>query len=242
MRETVDLQYNEEHHARKRARYEVASTQSTQSSNDEENEELPTGTNGRHQPESSVTCTISDRVPAKNEEIRRAHRYLLEHADPELLQIGPLPLSVQPNGEADSFNTIESSEHEVTIPRQPTYTDFNNDGANSPLPNNQSPSQIQESQHTDSFTLPISESALAPSSPIDADAALLAEEFPSDRGEPSSETGSGLRASAGRQRIMSRLRTRISAYLAAQEGSYSAWEDHSLVSAGSNHTEAEKEL
>lgn len=242
MRETLDLQYDEEHHARKRARYEVASTQSTQPSEDEEEEELPSGTNGKNQPESSIMCPIPDRVQAKNEEIRRAHRYLLDHADPELLQIGPLPPSVLTNGEEDSFGTIDDSEPEATTPRQPTYTNFNNDGANSPRPDNQSPSQLQESQQTDSFTLPISESALAPSSPLDAETALLAEDSSPDRGEPTSRSGSGLRASTGRQRITSRLRTRVSAYLAAQEGSYSAWEDHSLVSAGFNHTEEETEL
>ncbi|KAJ6102017.1 DNA repair metallo-beta-lactamase [Penicillium sp. IBT 16267x] len=245
MRETLDLQYDEEHHARKRARYEEVSTQSTESSIDEE---LPLDTNGNLQPESSITCTVPDRVQAKNEEIRRAHRYLLEHADPELLQIGPLPSSVLTNEGENSFDSISNSEPEVTISHQPTYTESNNDGANSPLPDNQSPSQLHESQQTDTFTLPISESALAPSSSIDAETALLAEDSSSDRGEPTSKSGSGsgsgsgLRANAGRQRIMSRLRTRISAYLAAQEGSYSAWEDHSLVSAGSNHTEEETEL
>lgn len=240
MRETLDLQCDEEHHARKRARYEVASTQSTRSSEDEEDEELPSGMAGNHQPESSTLCTIPDRIQAKNEEIRRAHRYLLEHADPKVLQIGPLPPSVQTDREENSFNTVNDSEPEATTPRQPTYTSFNNDGANSPRPDNQSPSQLQESQQTDSFTLPISESALAPSSPIDAETALLAEDSFPIRGEPTSESGLG--ASAGRQRIMSRLRSRISAYLAAQEGSYSAWEDHSLVSAGSNHAEEEPEL
>ncbi|KAJ6005358.1 DNA repair metallo-beta-lactamase [Penicillium sp. IBT 35674x] len=242
MRETLGLQCDEEHHARKRARYEVASTQSTQSSEDEEDEELPSGMTGNHQHESSIMCTVPDRIQAKNEEIRRAHRYLLEHADPKVLQIGPLPPSVQTNREEDSFNTINNSEPEATTPRQSTYTYLNNDGANSPLPDNQSSSQLQVSQQTDSFTLPISESALAPSSPIDAETALLAEDFPADRGVPTSGSGSGLGASAGRQRIMSRLRSRISAYLAAQEGSYSAWEDHSLVSAGSNHAEEEPEL
>lgn len=242
MRETLDLQCDEEHHARKRARYEVASTQSTQSSEDEEEEKLPSNMNEKRQPETSIMCTVPDRIQAKNEEIRRAHRYLLEHADAKLLQIGPLPPSVQTNREEDSFNTINDSEPEATTPRQPTYRSFNNDGANSPLPDNQSPSQLQESQQTDSFTLPISESALAPSSPIDAETALLAEDSFPIRGEPSSESGSGLGASAGRQRIMSRLRSRISAYLAAQEGSYSAWEDYSLVSAGSNHAEEEPEL
>ncbi|KAJ5656922.1 DNA repair metallo-beta-lactamase [Penicillium longicatenatum] len=243
MRETLDLQYDEEHHARKRARYDLASTQSTESSEDEK---IPSGTNEQQHAESSIMRTLPDRFHVKNEGIRRAHRYLLQHADPELLQIGPLPSSVLTNEGEDDLSTTGNSGPDVINPHQPTHTDSfsNNDGANSPLPDSQSRSQIQESQQTESFTLPISESALAPSSPINADTALLAEESSPDRGEPASQSGSGsgLRASAGRQRIMSRLRTRISAYLAAQDGSYSAWEDHSLVSAGSNHAEEETEL
>ena len=41
---------------------------------------------------------------------------------------------------------------------------------------------------------------------------------------------------------MARLRARTAAYLAAQESSYSAWADISLVSAGDNHNEKEEEL
>ncbi|KAJ5746615.1 DNA repair metallo-beta-lactamase [Penicillium odoratum] len=210
MRMTLNMQYDEEH-ARKRARYEDVSTQSSQSSMGEE----------KQQAQSSVPHTIPGRARTKREEIKRAHRYLQDHADPVAMQIGPLPSSVPTNEEANSFSTIQDSQEEQEhISSQP---DSFNDRMQSP---NQSP-QL-ESQQTDTLTLPISESVLAPSSPTDADS-LLAE-----------SPTSGLRAS-GRQLITSRLRTRISAYLAAQDGSYSAWEDHSLVSA-SNHAEEEEEL
>ncbi|KAJ5929018.1 hypothetical protein N7454_006866 [Penicillium verhagenii] len=245
MRETLEMQYDEERRARKRARYEDNSTQSTQSSICEE---LTSDAGGKRQSESSITSKTPERIQARHEEIRQAHRYLHDNADPEALQIGPLPSSVPTNeeGNKNDFRTIvdsqeeeeEEEEEESLTPRLQPYTDsFADDGINSdpPLPVSQSYSQIPDSQETDTLTLPIS--ILAPSSPINLDAALIGDSPPD--GE-SSELG--LRASAGRQRIMSRLHSRISAYIAASEGSYSAWEDHSLVSAGSNHNEEETEL
>lgn len=153
----------------------------------------------------------------RRDEIQKAHRYLSNHADPELLHVGSLPSSCATTGEKHELVARHSSQtgtKRASSERDDTHPD---------------------TQNTDSLTLPISESVLSPSSPIDADTALVEDDSPEAQ-------GSDLRRGAGRRRVMARLRGRISAYLAAQEGTYAAWEDHSLVSAGANHAEEEKEL
>ena len=239
----VDAQYDEELHARKRMRYDGnLSTQSTESNSMVEEPRAIMNEKTQLQAQSPIVSpTTTDRIQAKRDEIRQAHRYLQEHADPGLLHIEPLPFSGPKEEGQDRFDHEAAST--VTIRQHAAHSEYNHDqkqssnGAGdsidvSQAPNNQPSSQPPDSQHTDTLTLPISEATLAPS--LD----LANEE--SVHLEPGQNTSQGRKA--GRERVMARLRSRINAYLAAQEGSYTAWEDVSPVSAGANHTEEETEL
>ncbi|OGE51903.1 hypothetical protein PENARI_c012G02815 [Penicillium arizonense] len=116
---------------------------------------------------------------------------------------------------AEPYHTTPNRE-----PRTPSIIDLTGDDITSPIHLN---TQKTESQLTDSFPLSISESALG--SP---DRRLM------DNGtQPPEKDDAGLRFSR---------HTRIAAYLAAREDTYSAWTDVSLVSARDNHTEEEIEL
>lgn len=233
--------------ARKRARYEMnvdLSTQSTQETSSEM-EEFSLGVADEtryHDPKQGYSHQSSqseEAVRAKRDEIRRAHRYLQEHADPGLIQVDPLPSTWLTETE-DRFDpaSAKGREEEMLIPGQPNLEslatvpqlgseqttstrtiDLTGDGAASPRPI----TQQTESQHTDTLTLSISESAFD-----SADQGSVAD---------------GLQNPEQGQDILSRSRrARVAAYLAAREGTFSAWTDVSLVSAGDNHTEEEIEL
>lgn len=174
----------------------------------------------------------TDRVHAKQNEVRNAHRYLQEHAEPGLLEIGPIPPSWPPAKEHD-WKSRPSPEAEGATASQHTSSTkqgflASGDGACSPQP----ASQPQDSQLTDSLTLSLSESVIAPHSPR--------QDGESNHQDPGDEVMQTKKAA--RARLMARLRARTAAYLAAQESSYSAWADISLVSAGDNHNEKEEEL
>ncbi|KAJ5278817.1 hypothetical protein N7478_004189 [Penicillium angulare] len=253
MHDILDAQYDEEHHARKRVRYnnhdgngnengnenDIDDDLATQSSQRSSMPEEPTlNTNRTPLAQYPVATTISDRAATRHSEIQKAHRYLHEIADSDLLQIGPLPSSFPTEKVNASFvsnttsngHTDQDTTTSQDLPLIPTDTNEQQ----------QSQSPLNESQITDTLTLSITKSTLAPSSPVDADAALMASDSDSDSSpeiSPNGTQGSKIRRSAGRRRVMARLRGRVSAYLAASDGSYSAWEEHSLVSAGDNHAE-----
>ncbi|KAJ5106374.1 hypothetical protein N7456_003049 [Penicillium angulare] len=249
MHNMLDAQYDEEHHARKRVRYnndndnnenENDDDLATQSSQRSSMPEEPLNTNRTHLAQYPIAATISDRAATRHSEIQKAHRYLHENVDSDLLQIGPLPSSFHAEPENGSFVSNTNTDASANEPADQDTT-LSQNLPLIPTDIDEHPSQACESQITDTLTLPISESALAPSSPVDPDAALIEDDSSPEISQNGTQ-GSKLRRSAGRRRVMARLRTRVSAYLAASEGSYSAWEEHSLVSAGDNHAEEETEL
>lgn len=248
MRQIVTNDVDDEGNLRasKRPRYDMdmdISTQSThESSSGVEDTRLGTADATQYRDLTQDPRQLSqseDAARLKRNEIRRAHRYLQEHAEPELFQVNPLP-STWPTEKADMFgltNNETSEEHMLsshqvesrsspTVPpfrTEPTAStrtiDLTSDGAASPRPNIQ---QI-DSQHTDTLSLSISESAF--DSP--GRESVVDEQHNPEQAQVN----------------MSRSRrARVAAYLAAREGTYSAWTDVSLVSAGDNHTEEEIEL
>jgi hypothetical protein len=247
MRQTVadDADDEGDLRARKRARYDMdVSTQSTQetSSGIEEFSFGAANASQHHDQEHGSLHYLSqseEAARAKRNEIRQAHRYLQEHAESGLFQVNPLP-STWPTEKEDRFNPASgegSEEGDTHIPDQPNLepsatglrlgrpepststriTDLTGDGATSPCPIQQT-----DSQHTDVLSLSISESAF-------------------DSPDQNS-VENGLPDPARREGTVNRSRrARVAAYLAAREGTFSAWTDVSLVSAN-NHGEEEIEL
>ena len=170
----------------------------------------------------SQTKQLSDTDPerAKRDEIRRAHRYLQQHADPEALQVGPLPSSWP----ADEVNAGQMPSPK-TPSKGPQESSFatTGDGASSSHPQTPQPSQPQDSQYTD-LGISISESDLDASPPPGMG--------------PDRDLGQATEERTTKYRI-TRRRARVAAYLAAREDS---WAEVSLVSAGGNHAEEEIEL
>jgi hypothetical protein len=113
--------------ARKRARYDMSlSTQSTQeTSNDIEDFSLGTADASQHHDQKQYSLhnlsQSEEAARVKRNEIRLAHRYLQEHAEPRLFQVNPLP-STWPTEKEDKFDLAsgEGSEEEDTLtPDQP---------------------------------------------------------------------------------------------------------------------------
>ena len=232
--------------AKKGARYDMdLSTQSTQETSSGI-EDFSLGiADASHHPDQKQDSLhrlsqFEEAARVKRNEIRRAHRYLQEHAEPKTFKVNPLP-STWPTEKEDRFDPAsdEGSEEEDTLlPDQPylepsatglrqrsepiTSTriiDLTSDGTTSPRPI----SQQTDSQHTDILALSISESAL--DSP-DQDS-----------------VENRLRDPARGEQTLNRSRSaRVAAYLAAREGTFSAWSNISLLSAGDHHGEEEIEL
>ncbi|KAJ5543451.1 hypothetical protein N7461_009454 [Penicillium sp. DV-2018c] len=243
MRQTI-ANDDDEGRARKRARYDdvgLPSTQSTQETNSDI-EDLGPGsadaTQDHDRKEDPHPLSESQEAArAKRNEMRRAHHYLQEHADPGLFQVNSLP-SNWPTEAEDRFNLVnEEGKEEVTVLRERSapdippaehpsdsgnitltkIIDLTGDAVASP------PRTIADSQDTDVLSLSVSGSA------FDSQGhGFVAVELQNpERGQDS--------LSRSRQ-------ARIAAYLAAREGTYSAWREVSLVSAGDNHAEEEIEL
>ncbi|KAG0153283.1 hypothetical protein PDIDSM_5133 [Penicillium digitatum] len=227
---------------RKRTRYDIdLSTQFTQETNSS-TEDLSLDT-GQHQDQKQDYLQRSSQsgeaARVKRNEIRQAHRYLQEHAEPRLFHVNPLP-STWPTEKEDRFDPASdegSEEDDVLRPDQPSLEpsttdlrlrsepststriiDLTGDGTPSPRP----VTQQTDSQHSDILSLSISESAF--DSP---------EQNSVENGRPDP---------VRREETLNRSRrARVAAYLAAREGTFSAWTDVSLVSAD-NHGEEEIEL
>lgn len=170
----------------------------------------------------SQTKQLPDTDPerAKRDEIRRAHRYLQQYANPEILQVGPLPSSWP----TDKVNASQMPSPK-TPSKEPQESSFASigDGASSLHSQTRQPSQTQDSQYTD-LGLSISESDLDASPPPGMG--------------PDRDLGHVTEERTTKDRI-TRRRARVAAYLAAREDS---WAEVSLVSAGGNHAEEEIEL
>lgn len=231
--------------ARKRARYEMdLSTQSTQeTSSGIEDFSLGTADASQHHDQKKDSLhqlsQSEEAARAKRNEIRQAHRYLQEHAEPGLFQVNPLP-STWPTEKEDKFDPASdegTEEEDIFTPDQPDLEpsatglrlrsepstpariiDLTGDGTTSPRPI----TQQTDSQHTDVLSLSISESAF-------------------DSPDQNS-VENGLPGPVRREEALNRSRrARVAAYLAAREGTFTAWTDVSLVSAD-NHGEEEIEL
>jgi hypothetical protein len=245
MRQTISDDADDEGdlRARKRARYDMdLSTQSTQetSSGIEEFSLVAADASHHHDQKQDTLHYLNQSEEAarvKRNEIRQAHRYLQERAEPGLFQVNPLP-STWPTEKEDRFDLASgegSEEGDTLIPQpdlepsatglrltsEPTTSariiDLTGDGGTSPRPIQQT-----DSQHTGVLSLSISESAF-------------------DSPDQNS-VENGLADPARRDETVNRSRrARVAAYLAAREGTFSAWTDVSLVSAD-NHGEEEIEL
>ncbi|KAJ5326577.1 DNA repair metallo-beta-lactamase [Penicillium brevicompactum] len=240
MRQTVEDQGSDSRPT-KRARYDTqASTQSSQETSINLSY-IDTGAIDRnHQnriEDQEHRPGRSEAARNKRNEIRRAHHYLHEHADPALFEVGPLPESWPPATE-DNFDVAHdgnegNEDDEATpvpeqqdskasaisfvpesIPDTPTKPTDTTDGNMSPYPIN----PPADSQQTDLLTVSISESA------FDSPGRII------DESHPDQELSLARSRSA-----------RMAAYLAARQDTYSAWTDVSLVSAD-NHAEEEIEL
>ncbi|KAJ5121893.1 DNA repair metallo-beta-lactamase [Penicillium atrosanguineum] len=174
MRQTIDQTDDDDgQRSKKRARYEVnISTESSQSS-DEIEDQTSTG-DTEHKAHSALDGTVKetsnisqptansqpsldyDPERAKRAEIQKAHLYLQEHADPSILEIGPLPPT--------SPETQARTPTPKPLPHVSSFTSTRDDGS-SPRPHE--PSQVEDSQHTDLLSLSISESDLNASPPSD---------------------------------------------------------------------------
>lgn len=246
MQQTVanDIDDEGDLRARKRARYDMdLSTQSTQTSSGIEDFSLGTAGASQHHDQKQYSLhnlsQSKEAARVKRNEIRQAHRYLQAHAEPGLFQVNPLP-STWPTEKEDKFDVAsdEGSEEEDTLtpdqpdlepsatrlrlrsePSTPTrIIDLTGDGTTSPRPI----TQQTDSQHTDVLSLSISESAF-------------------DSPDQNS-VENGLSDPAQREEALNRSRrARVAAYLAAREGTFTAWTDVSLVSTD-NHGEEEIEL
>lgn len=187
--------------------------------------------------QSELTCTkqpacIVNQVKAKRDQVRRAHQYLQEHADPNLIRIGPLPPWPEDENPSHNEETIKKPTHEHSDEIPQTH-----EPNNPPSPQTHAPQQ-QDSQLTDTTTLSIPESALLISPPPREEHARNTSGQHNSSSSSSSEPDLHERQSM-RNRITARTRARIAAYLAAQGDS---WVDMSLTSAGNNHAEEEVEL
>ncbi|KAJ5157086.1 DNA repair metallo-beta-lactamase [Penicillium canariense] len=163
-----------------------------------------------------------DTIKEKRNEVRRAHEYLQEHADPEELQIGPLP-STCSTGKVDCSDDAESEKRgdiegaATQGPQEPSSLHV------------QMPSESTLGTLDSQVSLP--ESAFAPSPTPEGSEELTRERLEELDAQQKKEG-----SSSGRRRA------RVAAYLAAKEDSYSAWADIPLTSAGDNHGEEEIEL
>lgn len=175
MRQTIDQTDDEDgQRSKKRARYEADS--STESSQSSDGKEDPTSA-GRteHKAHSALDGTVEqisntgqpaansqplrdfDPERAKRAEIQKAHIYLQEHADPSILEIGPLP-STTPEPQVRPPTP-------KSCPRESISNTIIDDAL---LPLSHEPSQIEDSQHTDLLSLSISESDLNASPPSES--------------------------------------------------------------------------
>jgi hypothetical protein len=233
MRQSLEQTDDDDRPHKKRVRYEAdVSTESTQSSSvleegyaniGDTNRKAPSTLDGTAEQTSDAGQPVKsqqsdfDPARAKRDEIRKARLYLQGYADPELLEIGPLPSS-WPADEVTSQTPTSKAPSQG--PRGSSFT-TTGDGASSPHRTSQ-PSA--ESQQTDLLTLSISDSDLDASPPPDTGPAR-------DIDQTTERTTE--------DRIASRRRARAAAYLAARDDS---WTDVSLISAGGNHAEEEMEL
>ena len=240
MRQTVkDDEDDDGPRARKRVRCDMdISTQSSQETSSEIDDiNLCAADTTQNDQNQTSTCQLSrteEAARTKRNEIRRAHRYLNEHAEPGLFQVDPLP-STWPTETEDRFDAVRERKvqdgHDTPIseqqesadsplksePSTPTkFIDLTGDGTISPCPIN---AQQTESQQTDILTLSISESAL----------------------DSPGQTALG-NENLDQESLARSRRARLTAYLAARQDTFSAWTDVSLVSAGDNHAEEETEL
>jgi hypothetical protein len=181
----------------------------------------------------------TNQVKAKRDEVRKAHRYLQEHCDLEKLQLGHFPSSW--SEEEDIANNEGNTQKSPRLtPPAPSNknpeslqhpSNVDEDWAESPQPHDIHPTTNTDSQHTDTLSISISESLLAPSA--------------TENEEPSSEDPNEAReqrAQVVRDRMKARTRVRVDAFLAAMRDTYESWADMAMVSAGDNHTEEEMEL
>lgn len=209
MRQTLDQTDDEGgQRSKKRARFEAdISTESSQSSDlvevragtGNKDHKAHSALDGTIEQSSHTSCTTAtsqvspgnDPEKAKRAEIKKAHLYLQEHADPSVLQIGPLPSS-WPEVLATRTPTPNPSPN----PREPSFASME-DSASSPRPPEPSHSQVEDSQHTDLLSLSISESDLNASP------------------QPESKQGT-----EGTRDRTARRQARVAAYLAAREDSW----------------------
>lgn len=171
------------------------------------------------------TAGMVDQIKAKREEVRKAHQYLQEHADPNLIHVRPLPPWPPEERPSQNEEDIRTPTHQPSkkLPQD------NSDDEDFPSPQ-LLPAQQQDSQLTDTTFISIPESALLISPP--------------PREEHTRNTSNQIDTHDAeeqhiRNRITARTRARVAAYLAAREDS---WVDMSLTSAGNNHAEEEMEL
>jgi DNA cross-link repair 1C protein len=237
MRQTVKDDEDEDGpRAPKRACYDMdVSTQSSQEANREIDDINPSVADTTQEDQSqSLTrqpSQVEEAARIKRNEIRHAHRYLYDHAEPGLFQVDPLP-STWPTEIDDKFGAVhetkDADNHNTPIPKQqnsansvkpelntPTMIDLTGDGP-SPRPINV---QRTESQQTEILALSISESAF-------------------DSQAPTVSSGDN----PDQDSLARSRRARVDAYLAARQDTFSAWTEVSLISAGDNHAEEEIEL
>ncbi|KAJ5679126.1 hypothetical protein N7462_007370 [Penicillium macrosclerotiorum] len=184
-------------------------------------------------PAEDTPSTTPDPGRELRNEIRRAQQYLQEQVDPAEMQIGALP-TAWPSAEDDMFDADTEMDTGMGS-EQPYRSIFGGDGGSDPVISTQekgAPTAQNNEPQMSSQTLSTSDSKSTLSGvELTADLLRDAAEFVNDLDEEEDPT-----------QTESRKQTRITAFLAAQEDTYAAWADVSLVSAGDNHAEEEIEL
>lgn len=217
MRETLQADQSEGR-TRKRARYdEDQSTQSTETS--ELAAESSISMNDTLEYERLATTPgLSPRTEARRDEIRRAHRYLHDHAEPGLLRIEPLPSSWTPGSEDEqqgAFNSAQAAHRIKSIQEQGSR--FSGDRIFSPHLQRDDIAFSSSSRRTDTV----------PETGLVGDISIDTEKVGGDASTRKTRNKSRSRRTheAGRERVMNRMRRNISAYLAANEDFQSADDD-----------------
>lgn len=178
----------------------------------------------------------AEQLKSKRHEVRKARQYLKNECNPELLNVGDIPFSWSSHNddEEDMLHNqrdIQDSPDPKTQDSSPGLIAFCDEGVRYPgAINSNTVSDPPDSQQSDAISNSISESLLAPSD-------LEYEENSHERPEQGDKEDEN-----PHERVKSRIRARMAAFRAAEEGSYDAWADISLVSAGDNHAEKEMEL
>lgn len=250
--------------ATKRARYDVISTQTSQETGsgiddmdsdgadpsqqtekqtekqiekypEKQTEKHPEKQTEKQAEKQNITYQSKETTTSKHDEIRRAHRYLHEHHIPGLFEIDPVP-SKWPTKSDEDFEVLHRADENEGDQYMPMPKQNNAGPSNTSTIPESDASLVKSKVTSDDTTSPYLISAQTDSQQTDVSTLSVSETaFDSPDREISNECPYQ-EDSLARSR-----RTRVAAYRAARQDTFSAWADVSIVSVD-NHAEEEIEL